>query len=66
MNVVADKAWVLAEPVCTELGLELIDVIYERKGEIWFLIVTVDKPGGIGVDDLSALSVQLDPLLDIE
>jgi len=66
MDVVADKAWVLTEPVCAELGLELVDVSYKKRGEKWFLMVSADKAGGIAVADLRELSIQLDPLLDIE
>ncbi len=66
MDVVADKAWVLTEPVCAELGLELVDISYRKRGEMWFLMVSADKAGGVSVADLKELSIQLDPLLDIE
>lgn len=66
MKRVADRAQALVEPICDQLGLELVDVDYRRKGKSWFLTVIVDKSGGISVDDLKQLSKQLGPLLDIE
>ena len=66
MNAVADKVWALTEPVCTELGLELIDVSYKNRGDRWFLTISADKAGGVTAADLRELSAQLDPLLDIE
>jgi len=66
MNAVADKAWALTEPVCAELGLQLVDVDFGKRGSRWFLTVLADKVGGVTVADLRELSAQLDPLLDIE
>ena len=66
VNAVADKAWALTEPVCAELGLQLVDVDFRKRGNKWFLTILADKVGGVTVADLSELSARLDPLLDIE
>jgi len=64
--MIADKAWALTEPVCAELGLQLVEIDYRKRGSRWVLAILVDKVGGVGVSDLSELSSQLDPLFDIE
>ena len=66
MSMIADKAWALTEPVCAELGLQLVEIDYRKRGSRWVLAILVDKVGGVAVSDLSALSSQLNPLLDIE
>ena len=66
MNTVVERARSLAEPICEELGLELFDVAYAKRGKSWVLTVLVDKAGGVAVDDLRNVSLQLGALLDIE
>jgi len=66
LSEVAQKTRLLAEPLCEELGLELVDVQFRRQGRRWLLSITADKPDGITVEDLKKLSKELSPLLDIE
>jgi len=66
MGTVAEKTRALAEPVCVELGLELVDVEYRRRGRRWVLTILVDKQGGVTVEDLKRVSAEIDPLLDLE
>ena len=40
----------LIDPICTELGLELVDVQFQRESHGQVLRVTIDRPGGIGID----------------
>lgn len=63
-NRVVEVVSALAEPVATELGLELVDVEYEKEGPRWVLRVLIDKPEGVTVADCEAMSRRLDPLLD--
>jgi ribosome maturation factor RimP len=55
----------LAEPVCDAEGLELVHTEYQMEpgGEV--LRLYIDKPGGINIDDCSAISRQVSDLLDI-
>jgi len=66
MSMIADKAWALTEPVCAELGLQLVEIDYRKHESRWVLAILVDKVGGVAVSDLSELSSQLNPLLDLE
>ncbi|MBE3577425.1 MAG: ribosome maturation factor RimP [Limnochordales bacterium] len=61
---VVDVVSQLAEPVAAELGLELVDVVYEKEGSRWLLRVFIDKPGGVTIADCEMMSRRLDPLLD--
>lgn len=46
--------------------MELVDLEYVREPQGWVLRLFVDRPGGIGVDDLTSLSHAIGPLLDVE
>ncbi len=56
----------LAEPVAAALGLEVIDIEFRREGPGWVLRLFIDKPGGITLDDCTAMSRELSPVLDVE
>ena len=46
------------------LGLELVDVELVREGQSVFLRLYIDKQGGVGLDDCTAVSQLVDPLID--
>ncbi len=50
--------------VVEEMGYELVDVDYVKEGSGMSLIFTIDKDGGVNVDDCELVSKQLDPILD--
>lgn len=51
-------------PVIEEMGYELVDVSYEKEGGGMSLIFTIDKDGGVTVDDCELVNKKLDPMLD--
>ena len=61
---VADRVFDLARPVTEGLGLVLWDVDYFKEGGSYDLLVTIDRPGGVGLADCEAVSRALSPLLD--
>ncbi len=63
-TAVVEQVWSLAVPVCVEEGVELIHVEYQREPGGRTLRLTIDKPGGVRLDDCAAVSRQLDDLLD--
>jgi ribosome maturation factor RimP len=63
---VAPRVEALAEPLARSLGLELVDVEYLREGPSWIVRVFIDKPGGVLLDDCSALSHALGAALDVD
>ena len=48
------------------MGLEIVDVEFVTGNRGWVLRVTIDKEGGVTIDDCAAFSHQLDPRLDVE
>ncbi|MFP4452961.1 MAG: ribosome maturation factor RimP [Desulfobacterales bacterium] len=58
--------WELAEPMCAAEGLELIHVEYQREPGGWVLRLFIEKPGGVGIEDCTVISRQIDDLLDIK
>jgi ribosome maturation factor RimP len=63
---VAPRVEAIAEPLARSLGLELVDVEYLREGPSWIVRVFIDKPGGVNLDDCSALSHALGTALDVD
>src|SRR6056297_1751517 len=60
------QTWALAEPLCAAEGMELIHVEYQREAGGRILRVYVEKPGGVSLDDCTAVSQQLSDILDIK
>ncbi len=58
------------EGICQEigswLGFEIVDVEFLSGNRGWILRITIDKEGGVTIDDCAAFSHQLDPRLDVE
>lgn len=56
----------LAEPILTDLGLELVDAEFRRETHGWVLRLYMDKPGGVTLDDCQRVSEELGDHLDVE
>ena len=61
-----DRLTALAQPILEEEGLELVELEFKRGSRRSLLRLFIDKPGGVTLDDCSALSSQLGDLLDVE
>ncbi|HEX6987849.1 MAG TPA: ribosome maturation factor RimP [Bacillota bacterium] len=59
-----DRLLALAEPVARGLGLNLVEVALRRAGPVPLLTVTVDRPGGVTVEDCRRMSRALEAELD--
>jgi ribosome maturation factor RimP len=59
MNI-AERVIPLAEPICSDLAIELVDV--EHAGGV--LRVTVDREGGVDIDAISLITRELSRALD--
>lgn len=60
----ADVVRDLAQPVVGQLGLQLIDVNWHPRRGGSTLRVTVDRPGGVTIDDCGEASAAISALLD--
>jgi ribosome maturation factor RimP len=56
----------VAERVTADRSFELVDVELGRAGGGHLVRLLVDKPGGIGVDDLQSVSEEVSAILDAE
>ncbi|MBE9532340.1 MAG: ribosome maturation factor RimP [Proteobacteria bacterium] len=56
----------LVEPVVEDMGFELVEVEYLQAYGSWVLRLYVDKPGGIGIDDITRVSREVNTILDVE
>jgi ribosome maturation factor RimP len=61
---IRNRVWKLAEPFCGSLGLELVEVEYQREQNGRVLRLYIDKPGGPTLDDCVYVSRHLGDLLD--
>ena len=55
-----------AERVTADRGFELVDVEIHKPGRGQIVRLFVDKPGGIGLDDLQSVSEEVSAILDAE
>ena len=64
MGKVADQVLQLVQPIARSLGLEVLEVLYEKKFDGMNLTVVIDKEGGVSINDCEALHRAIDEPLD--
>lgn len=52
------------EPTVTGLGYDIWDIQYSKVGADYTLEITIDKAGGITIDDCEAVHRAIDPIID--
>ena len=55
----------VATPIAKALGVELVEVKSHGRGTATIVRVTIDKPGGVGIDDCEHLHQSLSRALDV-
>jgi ribosome maturation factor RimP len=63
---IVDRVRAMAEPILLDEGMELIDVEYRRESKGWVLRLTLDKEGGVTLDDCTRISQEVGRSLDVE
>lgn len=63
---IIDKIQALASQVVGELGIELVDVALSGSGRKILLRVTIDREGGIMLEDCALFSRRFESLIDVE
>nr|WP_303720939.1 ribosome maturation factor RimP [Malonomonas rubra] len=66
MAQLVEQIELLIQPILEDLGLELVDLVYQRENRGWVLRFFLDKEGGITLDDCAEASREISALLDIE
>ena len=64
MANVAERVYSLIEETVKNEGVTLWDVRFLKEGANWYLRVFIDKPEGISIDDCTAVSHAIDPIID--
>lgn len=64
MSKIADSVMNLVAPIAEKLGLEVVEVAYEKKYDGMNLTVFIDKDGGVSIDDCEKLHRAIDEPLD--
>jgi len=55
----------VAEPVIQSLGMELVDVEYQREAPGWVLRLYLDREGGVTIDDCAEVSREVGTILEV-
>ncbi|MDO4479101.1 MAG: ribosome maturation factor RimP [Lachnospiraceae bacterium] len=61
---IEETTWELIAEPAKGLGLIPVDAEYLKEGSDYVLRITIDKEGGVGINDCEALSRMIDPMLD--
>ncbi len=64
MANVAERVYSLIEETVKNEGVELWDVRFLKEGANWYLRVFISSDKGIGIDECTAVSHAIDPILD--
>ncbi len=64
--VIVERVRLVALPLLKEMGLDLVDVEFQREAGGWILRVYLDKSGGVTLGDCQRVSEELSDLLDVE
>lgn len=64
MGKVSEQVLALVEPIANGFGLEVLEVLYEKKFDGMHLTVVIDKDGGVTIDDCELLHRAIDEPLD--
>ena len=56
----------LITPILDRMNFELVDVEYVQEGGTWYLRASIDKEGGITVNDCEAVAREMNEILDKE
>ena len=63
---IIDRVRAVANSILISEGMELVEVEYRREPVGWVLRLTIDKEGGVTLDDCTRISQEMGQSLDIE
>ena len=61
---VTERVSELVSGKIAELGFELYDVEFNKEYGSWELLITIDRPEGVTLDDCETVSRAIEPILD--
>jgi len=63
---IVERVREIAAPLLMNEGVELVEVQYRREARGWVLRLTIDKEGGVTLDDCGRMSQAVGRELDVE
>ena len=63
---IVERVRAIADPLLMDEGMELVEVDYRREARGWVLRLTIDKEGGVTLDDCGRISQVVGRELDVE
>ncbi len=66
LKEILDRVRVIAEPILSNEGVELVEIEYRRESKGWVLRLYVDKEKGVTLDDCTRISQEVGRSLDVE
>jgi ribosome maturation factor RimP len=63
---IVDRVSVIADPILSNEGMELVEIEYRRESKGWVLRLYIDKEGGVTLDDCTRISQEVGRSLDVE
>jgi len=61
-----DRVRVIAEPILSNEGMELVEIEYRRESKGWVLRLYIDNERGVTLDDCTRISQEIGRNLDVE
>ncbi|MCX5905767.1 MAG: ribosome maturation factor, partial [Deltaproteobacteria bacterium] len=55
----------IVEPILMSQGIELVDLEYQREAQGWVLRVTIDREGGVTVENCTQVSGEVGVVLEV-
>ncbi|EKU50483.1 ribosome maturation factor RimP [Staphylococcus massiliensis] len=66
MSKVTEKVETIIQPVLDELNYDLVEVEFVKEGKDHFLRISIDKPGGVDLNDCTLASEKISEVMDEE
>jgi ribosome maturation factor RimP len=63
---ILDRVRAMVNPLLLDEGMELADIEYRRESRGWVLRLTLDKEGGVTLDDCTRISQEVGRIMDVE
>ena len=63
---IIERVRLLADPILSSAGMDLVEVQYRREARGWVLRLIIDKEGGVTLDDCTLVSREMGRTLDVE
>ncbi|HCW8438591.1 TPA: ribosome maturation factor RimP [Staphylococcus aureus] len=64
MSKITEQVEVIVQPIMEDLNFELVDVEYVKEGRDHFLRISIDKEGGVDLNDCTLASEKISEAMD--